>query len=262
MENKNILIILVVGLAVGGGVFWFVTRPKDLQKENVPEEVVGLANPASVYCEEQGGTLRNEETEQGTRGICVLLDGTECGQWSYFYGRCLANDGSSVNTFQTEDGQFSFDYPINWSQAEDLNLEEVFSKEFIDQYNLSMPLIISDPQGAQISLSVYHFDDPPEADSGTDLETVMDTLETELEKMGKPYGEISRETVGDSLVVDSAVDEQGTTMQVRDILYLGPEGEERVVYNLSFAAPQDVWGEYAQLFSYIQDSISSALPTK
>ena len=37
----------------------------------------GLANPASVYCEEQGGTVDMREGDGGTFGVCVFPDG--CG---------------------------------------------------------------------------------------------------------------------------------------------------------------------------------------
>ncbi len=52
------------------------------------EEKTQLANPASVYCEEQGGVLRMETDEAGQYGICVLPDGTECEEWAYFRGEC------------------------------------------------------------------------------------------------------------------------------------------------------------------------------
>jgi len=244
MKNKNLLIILVVGLAVGGGVFWFVTRPKPVQEEISLDDsgTVGLANPAAVYCEEQGGTLRDE--------LCVLPDGTECGQWDYFYGRCLGNEEGAYLVFQTADGRFSFDYPASWSRAEIDSLAALLPKDFIDKYSLTMPLLLSNPQNAQISLSTYQFEE------GTDLETAMDALKEELSGMGNPYNEISREVAGDSLVEDSTVDEQGTTMRVRDILYLGQEG---LVYNLSLTAPQNVWDDYESLFSYIQNSAQLSL---
>jgi len=47
-----------------------------------------IANPASVYCEEQGGTLKMVETTEGTAGICVLSDGTECDEWAYYRAEC------------------------------------------------------------------------------------------------------------------------------------------------------------------------------
>ncbi len=53
-------------------------------------ENAGLANPASVYCEEQGGTLEMREGEDGTTGYCVFDDGSECEEWAFFRGECEA----------------------------------------------------------------------------------------------------------------------------------------------------------------------------
>ena len=51
--------------------------------------VVGLPNPASVYCEEQGGKLELREDENGgTVGICLFEDGRECEEWAFFRGEC------------------------------------------------------------------------------------------------------------------------------------------------------------------------------
>lgn len=48
-------------------------------------ESPGLANPASVYCVEQGGTVEIETAEDGSQsGICVLPDGTRVDEWEYF----------------------------------------------------------------------------------------------------------------------------------------------------------------------------------
>jgi len=49
-----------------------------------------LPNPASVYCGEQGGYLRIEDSEAGQVGICTLADGTECEEWAYYRGECTA----------------------------------------------------------------------------------------------------------------------------------------------------------------------------
>jgi putative hemolysin len=47
-----------------------------------------MANPASVYCEEKGGTLEIRDGEGGQAGICVFADGSECDEWAYFRGDC------------------------------------------------------------------------------------------------------------------------------------------------------------------------------
>src|SRR3989338_1561990 len=47
-----------------------------------------LPNPASVFCEEQGGKVEIVNEAGGQRGICVLADGTRCDEWAYFRGEC------------------------------------------------------------------------------------------------------------------------------------------------------------------------------
>lgn len=50
--------------------------------QNTPK--VGIANPASVFCIQQGGKLRIVKTAQGEHAICVLADGREVEEWKYF----------------------------------------------------------------------------------------------------------------------------------------------------------------------------------
>ena len=49
----------------------------------------GLANPASVYCEENGGNLEIRTLDDGSQlGICVFPDGSECDEWEFYRGEC------------------------------------------------------------------------------------------------------------------------------------------------------------------------------
>ena len=50
----------------------------------VDPPMLGMANPASVYCVKIGGKLRIEKTPQGELGICVLPNGTEMEEWTLF----------------------------------------------------------------------------------------------------------------------------------------------------------------------------------
>lgn len=51
------------------------------------DEETGIANPASVFCEEQGGTVDLRTDESGGQiGVCVFSDGTEVEEWAYFRG--------------------------------------------------------------------------------------------------------------------------------------------------------------------------------
>ena len=56
--------------------------------EQPAEDVIGMANPASVYCEEQGGTVDMRTSDAGQYGVCVFPDGSECEEWAFFRGEC------------------------------------------------------------------------------------------------------------------------------------------------------------------------------
>ena len=47
-----------------------------------------LANPASVFCEENGGMLEIREEADGEVGYCIFPDGSECEEWAYFRSEC------------------------------------------------------------------------------------------------------------------------------------------------------------------------------
>lgn len=45
----------------------------------------GIANPASEFCEEQGGRVEIERDDAGNeQGMCVLPDGTRVDEWEYY----------------------------------------------------------------------------------------------------------------------------------------------------------------------------------
>ncbi len=54
---------------------------------------VGLPNPASVFCEQNGGKLDlKTDSSGGVAGVCVFPDGSECDEWAYFRGECKPGD--------------------------------------------------------------------------------------------------------------------------------------------------------------------------
>ncbi len=52
------------------------------------ESPIGLPNPASLFCQEQGYELEMREEAGGTAGYCLFPDGTECEEWAFFRGEC------------------------------------------------------------------------------------------------------------------------------------------------------------------------------
>jgi putative hemolysin len=65
---------------------------KSEKKASEVEEVgskLQIANPASVYCEKNGGTLKiKTASDGGQTGYCTLKSGEECEEWSYLRGEC------------------------------------------------------------------------------------------------------------------------------------------------------------------------------
>ncbi|MGM5483063.1 MAG: putative hemolysin [Nanobdellota archaeon] len=60
--------------------------------QKVDEKQTGIANPASEYCIEQGGSLNIIDTPNGQKGMCTLSSGQICEEWSYFRGECPENE--------------------------------------------------------------------------------------------------------------------------------------------------------------------------
>lgn len=48
-----------------------------------------MANPASVFCEEQGFVLQIRADPEGNQyGVCMFPDGSECDEWAFFRDEC------------------------------------------------------------------------------------------------------------------------------------------------------------------------------
>ena len=79
--------------------------------ENPLQNQVGIANPASIYCEQEGGQLEIRTDEQGNQiAFCIFADNSECEEWKFFRAQCQPA-----------------------SQAEDINKE--IKQLFIQKYN-------------------------------------------------------------------------------------------------------------------------------
>lgn len=84
-----LLIIFVVGCS---------KEKKEVVEEKLAEEPeqTQIANPASVYCEEQGGKLEIRTGSDGSQtGYCILTDGIECEEWAYYRSECPKKEEKS-----------------------------------------------------------------------------------------------------------------------------------------------------------------------
>jgi len=102
-----------------------VENPVENQEENVQ-----IANPASVYCEENGGTLNLEEW------LCMFEDGSYCEEWSYYRNECQPGE-IIYNT--VEDENIDAELP-EWAKTSltDTELEEVIDTHFPKWYTYSV----------------------------------------------------------------------------------------------------------------------------
>ncbi|MDB5489624.1 MAG: hypothetical protein JWQ58_3339 [Reyranella sp.] len=65
-----------------------------------------LANPASVNCTQQGGTLNIERRPDGGQfGVCVFTDNYQCEEWALFRGEC-PKKGLRVTGYVTPAGRY------------------------------------------------------------------------------------------------------------------------------------------------------------
>ena len=62
--------------------------PPGVEPKPAAEVFANMANPASVYCTENGGTSEIRQGDGGEVGICVFPDGAECDEWAFFRGEC------------------------------------------------------------------------------------------------------------------------------------------------------------------------------
>jgi putative hemolysin len=52
------------------------------------ESPLDMANPASVFCVDQGYKLEIRDEAGGQVGYCVFPNGAECEEWAFYRGEC------------------------------------------------------------------------------------------------------------------------------------------------------------------------------
>lgn len=64
-------------------------QPEEIPAVAAPPSV-GMANPASVNCQQKGGQLEMREGPLGQYGVCLFEDNRQCEEWALFRGSCPA----------------------------------------------------------------------------------------------------------------------------------------------------------------------------
>ncbi len=81
----KIWVIIIILLILASCIILYCSTKKD---KSINETNTQIANPASVYCIDNGGELelRTDKTG-GQYGVCIK-DGKECEEWAFFRGEC------------------------------------------------------------------------------------------------------------------------------------------------------------------------------
>jgi len=101
--KKYLIFFLVVSVVILSGCNK-ATENKGLESQN-QEQNIGLANPSSVNCEDQGGTLVMKENGAGQYGLCYFEDNRACEEWALMRGECPVG-GMKTTGYNTEEQRF------------------------------------------------------------------------------------------------------------------------------------------------------------
>ena len=130
MNQKTLKITLILSLLIGFSLVGCAPAagpaeldapeisPVENESQGERQPIVGMANPASVYCQGLGFKEERRENEKGQYGVCVFPDNTECDTWAFLSGKCGqefsyctqqgfdldANDQSNISTCVFNDG--------------------------------------------------------------------------------------------------------------------------------------------------------------
>jgi putative hemolysin len=130
-NRMAVLAICVIGLLI----FGCASKPSG---QNITgQENATIANPASVFCTQNGGTLRIVTAADGSQnGLCVFPNGSQCEEWAYYRGEC-AQANQTVVSNQTV------------SQNVSANVSGLNESDFI-VVDDSMPNVFSTEQVAEL----------------------------------------------------------------------------------------------------------------
>jgi uncharacterized protein len=89
MRRRRILLPVTTALMVAG-----ISACGSDAEPSDTTAATELANPASVFCVDQGGTVEIVDEADGQVGYCNLPDGTRIDEWEYF----RAESGDTATT--------------------------------------------------------------------------------------------------------------------------------------------------------------------
>jgi parallel beta-helix repeat protein len=119
--------------------------------EEYEDGLIGMANPAAVYCIDMGYEYAVINEPSGERGICIFPDGSQCDAWAFLQGECgwsysyCEKCGYSTQTVSDGKNPFSREYAVCVSKegkrigsvAELMGLDEKATKASVRSEDLA-----------------------------------------------------------------------------------------------------------------------------
>ncbi|MFA6254562.1 MAG: GerMN domain-containing protein [Patescibacteria group bacterium] len=133
-KNLFLISILILTLLLTG----CLKLIQSSKQEGQTNTNVGLANPASVKCEQDSGTLNIIEDAGGLVGnqigICTFSDGSKCEEWAYFRNECQV--GNKIIVYSPNKNQeFTFPLTITGEARGNWFFEASFPVKLLDANN-------------------------------------------------------------------------------------------------------------------------------
>lgn len=95
MKKIFLVSLLVFGLALAG---CSLIKQAGNQNTDNTNTNANMANPASVNCEQKGGTLEIKTAEDGSQsGVCKFSDGSQCDEWAFYRGECQSDSAKQTS---------------------------------------------------------------------------------------------------------------------------------------------------------------------
>jgi putative hemolysin len=173
--KKSIIFFLIFSFMIFNACKLVQGVENTAQPPTEQSDSVGIANPASVYCHDQGYTLElRTQSDGGVYGVCMFPDGTECEEWAFFHQECSPGMYDTVpapnaeqpspsptvepvtqpaipegwQTFTNQRYGYQISYPpeavVEWSGVMGVPTDEIPQGMTVDQYYAQLESTLSD----------------------------------------------------------------------------------------------------------------------
>lgn len=142
-------------------------------------------------------------------------------------------------------------YPKTWVKSSISDMSQVVTKEEIDKYKLSMPLIVSFPSMEkllQIAVTRYEF-------SNNTIADIINTLIEESQKKVSSLTIVDQQNNDRVLVMENKYKKDNLELHTKEkIILLTAQGNTLPGYIISFSTLEKDWLEYKKVVEYVIDS--------